>query len=104
MGLGIAIVDFVGEILDRVDDPHNFLHRLLPPASEESDSMLSKVDWYGDTYFNYLQMKRFLAEWDEMAGRAKTPEERGLISGVRKLAVRCREDRGNVNVLRFIGD
>ncbi len=101
MGLGIALEDFKRETLDRVDDTQNFLHRLLPPASEDSDSLLARIDWYGDTYFNYLQMRQFLCEWDELANRAQTPEERALLSGVRNLASRCQKDR---NILRFVGD
>jgi hypothetical protein len=101
MGLGIALVDCNGQILDRVGDPRNFLHRLLPPADEESESLVAKIDWYGDTYFNYLQMKRFLVEWDWLATRARTPEEQALIAAVRNLAVRCQKDR---DILRFIGD
>ena len=101
MGLGVALVNFRGEILDRVDDPKNFLHRLLPPADEDADSLLSKVDWYGDTYFNHLQMQHFLTEWDQLARRAQTPEEQALVAGVRNLAVLCQND---VTVLRFIGD
>jgi len=101
MGLGIALVDFKGEILDRVDDTHNLLHRLLPPASEDSESLLSKIDWYGDTYFNYLQMKKFLGEWDQLAKHAETSEQRTLIVCIRDLAIRCQKDR---DVLRFIGD
>jgi hypothetical protein len=89
------------EVLDRVDDPHNFLHGLLPPADEESHQLLAKIDWYGDTYFNYLQMKIFLDEWDQLARRAQTPEERTLLDEVRRLALRCQKDR---EILRFIGD
>lgn len=101
MGLGIALVDFRGEILERVDDTKNFLHRLLPPADDESASVLAKIDWYGDTYFNYLQMKRFLTEWQQLVERAQTPEEQALVTAVRGLALRCQSDR---NMLRFIGD
>ena len=101
MGLGIALVDFKCEVLDRIDDPHNLLHRLLPPADEGSSQLLAKIDWYGDTYFNYLQMKDFLGEWDQLAQSAKTLEERTLVDEVRRLAVRCQKDR---EILRFIGD
>ena len=103
MGLGIALVDFRGQILDRADDPKNFLHRALPPADDESESLLSKIDWYGDTYFNHIQMKRFLAEWQKLEHLAQTPEELTLVAAVRDLAVRCQKDEGLV-VLRFIGD
>jgi len=104
MGLGIVLMDFLGEILDRVDDTGNFLHRALPPADDESESTLAKIDWYGDTYFNYLQMKRFLAEWHQLAQLAQlaqTPDEQALVAAVNGLAHRCQRDRG---LLRFIGD
>jgi len=62
MGLDITLLDCNGKTLETVGDPHNYLHKLLPTADEDSDSLLSKVDWYGDTQFNYLQMKKFLEE------------------------------------------
>lgn len=102
MGLDIALVNYKGEVLDSVGDPKNYLHKLLPAASEDSDSLLGWVDWYADTSFNHLQMKRFLAEWDELAERAETPEEQELIAHVRKLAVRCQNDL--LLHLKFIGD
>ena len=99
MGLTVELTDCNGKSLAEICDPKNLLHRLLPPANELSDSTLAKIDWYGDTCFNYLQIARFLAEWDQMD--AKTVEEKELIHGVRNLARRCREERG---LLRFIGD
>lgn len=101
MGLNIVVTDYRGEIFEKVDDPKNFLHRLLPPSDEESTSLLAKIDWYGDTYFNYLQVKRFLEEWDGVGQRVQTPEEHELVEGVRRLAKRCQQDR---SLLRFIGD
>jgi hypothetical protein len=101
MGLSIVLTDYSGKIFERVDDPKNFLHKLLPPCDEESGSMLTKIDWYGDTYFNYLQIKRFLAEWDQLQQRTDSPEENELVVGVRRMATQCMEDRA---LLRFIGD
>jgi hypothetical protein len=101
MELGIVLTDCNGDFIERLDDLNNFLHKLLPPADEASESVLAKIDWYGDTYFNYLQVKRFLEEWDQLGHSAKSPEEKGLIVGVWRLAVRCRNDR---LLLRFIGD
>lgn len=89
------------EVIDRIDDPKNLLHKLLPPADEESESVLAKIDWYGDTYFNYLQIRRFLSEWDQLEQGAQSDDEKGLIVGVRHLAQRCRKDRA---LLRWIGD
>jgi hypothetical protein len=101
MGIDVALVDCIGEIVEKVGDPHNFLHRLLPELSEDSVTLLSKVDWYGDTYFNHLQMKIFLKEWDDLAKRVRDPEELSLVYAVRQMAVRCQSER---QLLRFIGD
>ncbi len=101
MGLSIVLTDYSGHIFDRVDDTKNLLHKLLPLSDETSKSLLPKIDWYGDTYFNYLQMKHFLEEWDELRHRAETEEELSLIEAVRGLALRSQSDR---TVLRFIGD
>ena len=101
MGLNIVLTDCNGKVLERIDDPKNLLHKLLPPADEASESVLAKIDWYGDTYFNYLQAKRFLEEWDQLKQHAESSEEKTLIASVRQLAVRCQNDRA---LLRFIGD
>jgi hypothetical protein len=101
MGLGIVVTDYTGKVFDRIDDPKNILHRILPPYDEESASLLSKIDWYGDTYFNYLQLGQFIREWDQLRQRAETSADGELIDGVEKLAVRCRKER---MLLRFIGD
>jgi hypothetical protein len=101
MGLNVALVNYKCERLESVGDPKNFLHKLLPPVNEDSDSLLAKIDWYGDTYFNYLQMKRFLEEWDQLSKRTQNQEEQSLVEGVRNLAMLCQKDR---NVLKFIGD
>src|SRR5690349_965846 len=101
MGLGIVLTDCNGKLLERVDDPRNCLHRLLPAANDDSGCVLAKIDWYGDTYFNYLQIKGLLEEWDQLAQIAENPEERALIDVVRRLAVRCQKDRG---LLQFVGD
>jgi hypothetical protein len=101
MGLSIVLTDCNGKALERIDDPKNFLHKLLPPADEASESVLATIDWYGDTYFNYLQVKRFLEEWDQLEQHAELSEEKTLIASVRKLAMRCADERG---LLRFVGN
>ena len=101
MGLSVTLTDCNGKMIDRLDDPKNILHKLLPASSETSDAALAKIDWYGDTYFNYLQMTRFLEEWDQLERRAESSDEKAVVIGVRKLAVRCQKDRG---LLGFIGD
>jgi hypothetical protein len=101
MGLDITLLSYRGETIETIGDPKNFLHKILPPADEESDNLLTKIDWYGDTFFNYLQMKRFLAEWGSLAARARTTDEQNLLASVRSLAMRCQKDRG---ILKFTGD
>lgn len=101
MGLSVVVTDYTGKAFERVDDPTNILHRLLPPTNEESTSLLAKIDWYGDTYFNYLQLKQFLEEWEELGKRVQKADENDLVEGVKRLADRCRRDR---SLLRFIGD
>jgi len=101
MGMNIVLIDCNGKFVERIDDPKNFLHKLLPPADEASDSVLAKIDWYGDTYFNYLQIKRFLEEWDQLEKRVESSEEKALVAGLRQLALRCQNDRA---LLRFVGD
>jgi hypothetical protein len=101
MGLSIAMSGLDGKILERIDDPRNVLHRLLPPASDTDNRCLAKIDWYGDTYFNYLQIPGLLAELDELGRRASTGEESTLIVAISELAVRCSQKRF---LLRFIGD
>jgi hypothetical protein len=101
VGLSVVRADYSGKVLERVDDPKNLLHRFLPPSDEDSGSLLAKIDWYGDTYFNYLQLKLFLQEWDQLEQRAKAADELEIVDAVRRLARQCREDR---TLLRFIGD
>jgi hypothetical protein len=101
MGLDITLVDCNGEVLETVTDPKNFLHRFLPEVDEGSEGLLDKIDWYGDTYFNYLQMRQFLIEWNRLLPKTSNPEEAALIQNIEKLAVRCQNER---DILRFIGD
>ena len=101
MGLSIVVTDFGGQALDRIDDPTNILHKLLPPSDQDSGILLSKIDWYGDTYLNYLQIKQFLEEWDQLSQRCENSAQSQLVVGVRRLAERCQRDR---SLLRFIGD
>lgn len=102
MGLCIALTNEAGDNLELVADDKNVLHKLLPPHQDDSNPMLGSIDWYGDTVFNSIQMRRFIPEWDRLTERASIPEENALVSVVRKLAVRCESE---VHVyLKFIGD
>jgi len=102
MGLCIELTGEAGTVFEVVTDDGNVLHRLLPPHDDNSSPTLASVDWYGDTVFNAVQMKRFLAEWDHMAQRATSREEQALAATIRAFAERCRDE---VHLyLKFIGD
>ena len=61
--------------------------------------LLGYVDPYGDTYFNGVQMKDFLADWDKLHPSGEQREQCQL---VRNIAIRCRDE---VHLyLCFIGD
>jgi hypothetical protein len=63
--------------------------------------MLASIDWYGDTVFNAVQMKRFLEEWDHVMQRDGSPKEHALTAAIKQLAERCRDE---VHLyLKFIG-
>ncbi len=71
-----------GGKIDGVYDPKNLLDALLPDIDADTFPMLSSLDPYGDTTFNYLQMRRFLQEWTEVSTKAQSPEERDLFSKI----------------------
>jgi hypothetical protein len=81
-----------GSIAD-VIDPTNLLHRLLPDESDPTFVHANAIDWYGNATFNYLQMPRFLEEWDRIANLAEDQPSRELIVAIRTLAERVRDDR-----------
>ncbi len=61
--------------------------------------LLRYVDPYGDTYFNRMQMRDFLADWNTLK---PTADQRREWKSVREMAERCHDE---VHLyLRFIGD
>lgn len=100
MGISIVLQNEAREILERFDDLENLLHGLLP--ENQSASMLSCIDPYGDTIFNRLQMGQFLAEWDDLEKETLTHDQHNLIQRVRHLAQRCSDEPHLY--LAFIGD
>jgi hypothetical protein len=102
MGLCIALTNESGENVEFLADDKNLLHKLLPPNDDDENPMLGSIDWYGDTIFNGVQMRRFLAEWRRLKQRAAGSEERRMADEVEGLAQRCKEE---VHMyLKFIGD
>lgn len=99
MGLYISLQKESGTVIEGVADDKNLLHKLLP---REGGSLLSGIDWYGDTTFNGLQMNQFLAEWQKLQ-RLATAEDQALLLGrIQELACRCQS--GVHLYLKFAGD
>jgi hypothetical protein len=102
MGLCITLENEGGETSSTLTDDKNLLHKLLPSQDDESFPMLTSIDWYGNTVFNAVQMKRFLSEWEHLTKRASTAEEKALTAGIKALALRCQDEVHHY--LKFIGD
>jgi hypothetical protein len=102
MGLTIVVETETGEILQRLEDRGNILHRLLPSPEDPRYSCLGTIDWYGDTIFNYLQMPLFLDEWTRIAVNAAEPFESGLMEAIETMARRVATERHLY--LKFYGD
>jgi hypothetical protein len=62
MGIDITLEDENGEELNRVNDNHNKVIKLLPHEGDLSSCCLKFVDPYGDTIFNALQIPFLIKE------------------------------------------
>ncbi len=80
----------------------NWLPELLEPLQDDAHPFLDSIDLYGDTVFNRLQMKRFLNEWEVLAGRVSAPEVLAFLGEVRDLATTCQTEVHRY--VKFIGD
>jgi len=90
-----------GVTLEKVFDPQNLVHRVLP-EDESGFNYLPYIDWYGDTTFNQLQMTPFIAEWDRLLAQTPSGDIREFLEEIKCLALRCQEA---VHLhLKFIGD
>jgi hypothetical protein len=104
MGITAVLEMMDGSALESVEDPTNVLHRILPEAGDPKYACLSRIDWYGDTVFNYLQAPLLLAEWRtlESGDLERDAETKRVVHGVQRLAERLAEERHIY--LRFYGD
>lgn len=102
MGLSVVLENDAGEPLERVEDPTNILHRLLPGPEDTNYRFIGTIDWYGDTVFNYLQASQFLDEWRRVAAKASGPSEASLMRAIETMAERMANERHIY--LKFYGD
>lgn len=93
MGITTSLETENGRSLGAVEDPTNVLHRILPKAEDRQYQCLNRIDWYGDTIFNYLQASQFLTEWDALPVKRQDAETLRVFDGIRSLAERLRDER-----------
>ena len=102
MGITVVLENGRGDPLVTVEDVANVLHGVLPSAGDDRFPYLSTIDWYGDTVFNRLQARGFLAEWRRLDLSTLSTSERELVGSIEALARRLASD---VHVyLKFHGD
>ncbi|MGH9904586.1 MAG: hypothetical protein ACRD8U_03255 [Pyrinomonadaceae bacterium] len=102
MGFSIVLQNERGQPLERVDDPKNLLHKLLPLPDDNSSELLRYIDWYGDTIFNYLQIPALVGELKRLEAKVRPAEDKALLRDIILLASKC-EDTPHLYV-KFYGD
>jgi len=76
--------------------------RFIPTFETPGYPCLSRIDSYGDTIFNYLQLDIFLSEWEAIPRETLAEDDLIALKSVRDLALLCRvQQRG---FLLFKGD
>ena len=96
------LTDEFGGKIEEIGDPYQLLPPLFPPEDHPGYPFLGSIDLYGNTVFNRIQMRRFLAEWAYVVSQAKSTPEQELVAAIERMACRCRDD---VHIyLKFIGD
>ena len=101
MALTIALEDASGRTVKEVYDTHNVLLRL--EREDGGDFIcLRYIDPWGDTVFNTLQMKPFLAELERIMSHTKSEWELSVLQSILQLARKCDTEIGLY--LKFYGD
>jgi hypothetical protein len=102
MGLTIQLQDAKGRVLHIVTDEGNLLHKILPANDDARYYTLNRIDWYGDTIFNRMQMEDIIREFSELAASGFPSVENDLINEIVGLAKRGIEKPHYY--LKFCGD
>jgi hypothetical protein len=102
MGITTVLETEDGKPLATVEDPTNVLHRILPAVDDPNYQCLNCIDWYGDTVFNYLQGRQFVAEWEMLKPETGDAEAQKVFEAIRKLGQRLQKERHVY--LKFYGD
>jgi hypothetical protein len=84
MTMKVNVIDAGFNVLEEVELPDEFVSRLLDEAG--SGGLTRYIDEYGDTYFNSLQVRDFLAEIEAMRLPAANPVISSSLSELSRLA------------------
>ena len=85
-----------------MEDRANILHRVLPNEEDPTFCCLNRVDWYGDTVFNPLQVAVVREELARLMEGGAAPEAVALLTRIDGLAARCQSEPHLY--LKFYGD
>lgn len=97
----IALEDELGRTVEHFIDRHGVLGRLR--RKDGGDFIcLRYIDPWGDTVFNTLQMKPFLAELERLMAHTKSEWELSVLQSILQLARKCDTEIGLY--LKFYGD
>jgi len=102
MGICVALETESHEQLALIGDDRNLLPKLIGYPDSTQFPMLASIDRYGDTVFNRVQIKRFLAEWETLFSNTNTSEENSLLEQIKQLSLSSLNDVHLYVV--FIGD
>jgi hypothetical protein len=97
MAYKITLEDERGKQIEVLFDREGYLEILIIRSTSvenilDSTRLLDYVDFYGDTTFNVLQMKRLEIELEELRSFVETAEEHEFISSIQVLIKRAQQD------------
>ena len=102
MGINVVVEDERGTRIASLEDPTNILHRVLLQADDDGFHCLNRIDWYGDTTFNRLQIPDVRRELSRLNGLTAGEQDRTFIKQIDSLAV-IAESEPHL-YLKFYGD
>ena len=102
MGIEVVLEDEQGNAIENAIDPTNMLHKILPAPEDGMFRYLNRIDWYGDTTFNRLQMDGLRNELDRLSKTLTASREIELLKRIDEFAARC-QSKPHLYV-KFYGD
>ncbi|HLH25891.1 MAG TPA: hypothetical protein VK066_25510 [Chloroflexota bacterium] len=69
--------------------PPGVVESLQPPIDDPTSICWRFIDWYGDTYFNRLQTRPFIAEFDRLISGSRDPRALAFAEELKALAREC---------------